>query len=114
MGVTIVDNARRLGVMRGEKRGLIDRLFGKPKAAGSGAQDTRFETITAYSPVFTSWGGRIYESELVRAAVDARARHVAKLSYRMTGTARPKLATATKTACRTTCSSCRCWTAPAR
>jgi len=75
--------------------GLIDMLFGRPRATATG--DSRFETITAYSPVFTSWGGRIYESELVRAAVDARARHVAKLQYRMTGTARPKLYTATKT-----------------
>ena len=75
--------------------GLIDRLFGKPKAAGT-VSDSRFETITAYSPVFTSWGGQIYESELVRAAVDAKARHVAKLKYSMEGTARAKLWTATK------------------
>jgi len=76
--------------------GLIDKLFGKPKAAG-GVGDSRFETLTAYQPTFTSWGGQIYESELVRAAVDARARHVAKLRYTMQGTARQKLYTATKT-----------------
>ena len=75
--------------------GLIDRLFGRPRAA---ANDSRFETITAYSPRFTSWGGRIYESELVCAAVDAKARHVCKLQYRMNGAARPKLYTATKSA----------------
>ncbi len=78
--------------------GLIDRLFGKPKATGSGMGDSRFETLTAYSPVFTSWGGQIYESELVRAAVDATARHVSKLQYSMKGTARQKLYTATKKA----------------
>ena len=78
--------------------GLIDRLFGKPKATGAGTHDSRYETITAYSPVFTSWGGQIYESEMVRAAVDAVARHAAKLQYRVEGTARPKLWTATKTA----------------
>jgi len=77
--------------------GLIDRLFGKPKASGA-VSDSRFETITAYSPAFSSWGGQIYESELVRAAVDARARHVAKLKYTMKGTAGSKLYTATKTA----------------
>ena len=77
--------------------GLIDRLFGKPKAVGA-VGDSRFETLTAYQPTFTSWGGKIYESELVRAAVDARARHVAKLKYTMEGAARPKLYTATKTA----------------
>ena len=77
--------------------GLIDRLFGKPKAVGA-VSDSRFETLTAYQPTFTSWGGKIYESELVRAAVDARARHVAKLNYTMEGPARQRLWTATKTA----------------
>ena len=76
--------------------GLIDRIFGRPKATP--AADGRFETFTAYSPVFTSWGGQIYESDMVRAAVDARARHVCKLKYDMKGTARPKLWTVTKTA----------------
>ena len=65
--------------------GLIDRLFGKPKATGTGGGDTRFETITAYQPTFTSWGGQI------------KARHVCKLQYTMEGTARQKLYTATKT-----------------
>ncbi len=75
--------------------GLIDRIFGRetPQPAGG-----RFVTITAYSPVFSSWGGQIYECDMVRAAVDARARHVAKLQYRMEGAARPKLYTATKSA----------------
>ena len=74
--------------------GLIDRIFGKPKAAP--ANEGYFDTFTAYQPRFTSWGGQIYESELVRAAVDARARHVSKLKYNMVGTARQKLYTATK------------------
>ena len=76
--------------------GLIDRIFGRqPKTAPA---ESVFQTLTAYSPVFRSWGGQIYESELVRAAVDAKARHVGKLQYRMEGTARPKLWTVTKTA----------------
>jgi len=75
--------------------GLIDRIFGKPKPMPAG--ESRFETITAYQPRFTSWGGQIYESELVRAAVDARARHVCKLQYNMSGSARKALYTATKT-----------------
>ena len=76
--------------------GLIERIFGRvPKSAPA---DSRFETITAYQPVFRSWGGQIYESELVRAAVDAKARHVGKLQYRIQGKARQKLYTATKTA----------------
>ena len=76
--------------------GLIEKIFGRtPKAEPVG---NRFETLTAYSPVFTTWGGQIYESELVRAAVDAKARHVGKLQYRMTGSARQKLWTMTKSA----------------
>lgn len=76
--------------------GLIDRLFGR--AQKSAPTEGRFQTLTAYSPVFTSWGGQIYECELVRAAVDAKARHIGKLQYRMQGTARTKLYTATKSA----------------
>jgi len=76
--------------------GLIDRIFGRPKQAP--ASETVYQTLTAYQPVFRSWDGQIYESELVRAAVDAHARHAAKLQYRMEGTARMKLWTVTKTA----------------
>jgi len=74
--------------------GLIDRIFGKPKPAP--ANEGRYETFTAFQPVFTSWGGQIYESELVRAAVDAMARHAGKLQYTMQGSARQRLYTATK------------------
>ena len=76
--------------------GLIDRIFGRPKEPKG--QAARFETFTAYSPQFMSWNGRLYESELVRAAVDAHARHIGKLKYSMNGTARQKLYTATKSA----------------
>ena len=75
--------------------GLFEALFGKRKTEPS---STRFETLTAYQPAFRSWGGQIYESELVRAAVDAKARHAAKLQYSMEGTARLKLWTNTKAA----------------
>ena len=76
--------------------GLIDRIFGR--APKSEPASSRFETLTAYQPVFTSWGGQIYESEMVRAAVDAKARHAGKLKYSMDGAARRALWTATKTA----------------
>ena len=39
--------------------GLIDKLFGKKKPADNGKQMTTVETFTAYSPVFSSWGGQI-------------------------------------------------------
>lgn len=50
-----------------------------------------FKTLTAYEPVFTTWNGSIYESELVRAAIDARARHISKLKVSFEGSAKPKL-----------------------
>lgn len=52
---------------------------------------TMFRTLTAYRPVFTSWGGAIYESEIVRAAIDARARHISKLKVELIGSANPSL-----------------------
>ena len=76
--------------------GLFDAVFGRRKTAEP--QSTVYQTLTAYQPTFRTWGGQIYESELVRAAVDAKARHAAKLQYSMEGTARPKLYTATKAA----------------
>jgi len=54
---------------------------------------TMFRTLTAYQPVFTNWGGAIYESEVVRAAIDARARHISKLKVEIIGTANKSLQT---------------------
>ena len=75
--------------------GLFDYIFRPNKAKESikALNDSRgfFQTLTAYQPVFTSWGGQIYESELVRAAIDARARHISKLSVEIQGAANPKL-----------------------
>ena len=75
--------------------GLFDKIFRPNKAKESEkalkeAYNT-FTALTAYRPVFTSWGGAIYESEVVRAAIDARARHVSKLKIETYGTANPSL-----------------------
>jgi len=77
--------------------GLFEAIFGRRKTAGDNG-DSSFQTLTAYQPAFRTWGGQIYESELVRAAVDAKARHAAKLQYNIQGTARMKLYTQTKSA----------------
>ena len=76
--------------------GLFEAIFGRRRPAAW--QETSYQTLTAYQPAWRSWGGRIYESELVRAAIDAKARHAAKLQYSMEGAARPKLWTMTRTA----------------
>lgn len=70
--------------------GLFDRLFGNQKEVRPNGY---FDTLTAYAPVFTSWNGGLYESELVRAAIDSRARHIGKLKVEFTGSAKPALRT---------------------
>ena len=69
--------------------GLFDKLF--PRAAATKQAQEYFKTLTAYRPAFTSWNGCIYESELVRAAIDAIARHNSKLAVTITGTAQRSL-----------------------
>lgn len=75
--------------------GLFESIFGSKKTETIKA-DSYFKTLTAYSPVFHSWNGSLYESELVRSAIDARARHIAKLKVEVIGSARPTLATKLK------------------
>lgn len=71
--------------------GLLDKIFRPTEAKKSekALQEARayFQTLTAYTPTFTNWGGAIYESEIVRAAIDARARHISKLKVETNGSA---------------------------
>jgi len=74
---------------------LLDKIFHPDEAKKSedALREAKafFQTLTAYAPVFTNWGGAIYESEIVRAAIDARARHISKLKVETVGTANPSL-----------------------
>ena len=74
---------------------LFDRIFrpGEAKKSDEALRSamTLFQTLTAYQPVFTNWGGAIYESEIVRAAIDARARHISKLKVETFGSANKSL-----------------------
>ena len=74
---------------------LLDKIFrpSEAKANEKALKEARstFQTLTAYTPAFTSWGGAIYESEIVRASIDARARHISKLKVETIGTANPSL-----------------------
>ena len=74
--------------------GLFDRIF-QPRKIRVNA-DTTFSTLTAYQPVFTSWNGMLYESELCRSSIDAIARHCSKLKVEFKGEAKPKLKTLVK------------------
>ena len=74
---------------------FLDKIF-RPTEAKKSEEALKeahslFQTLTAYAPVFTNWGGAIYESEIVRAAIDARARHISKLKVETIGTANPRL-----------------------
>jgi hypothetical protein len=71
--------------------GLFEKIFKKQNQEANA--NGFFQTLTAYTPVFTSWGGRLYESELVRAAIHARATHTSKLAVTIQGSAKPKLQT---------------------
>lgn len=62
--------------------GLFDKIFKKQDKPITGGF---FKTLTAYSPVFHSFGGEIYESELVRASIDTFARNVSKLKIEING-----------------------------
>lgn len=70
--------------------GLFDKLFGKSKARVPNSSGF-WKTLTAYQPHFTSWNGELYESELVRAAIDCLARASAKMQPTVTGSANPKM-----------------------
>lgn len=71
--------------------GLFEKIF-KPKNEEVARQAHEyFKTLTAYHPHFTTWNGSIYESELVRSAIDARARSISKLKVEIVGSAQPAL-----------------------
>lgn len=74
---------------------LLDKIFrpADAKKSDDAIKEARafFQTLSAYTPVFTNWGGAIYESEIVRAAIDAKARHISKLKVETYGTANPSL-----------------------
>ena len=68
--------------------GLFDFLFKKKGPTGT-YQD--FKLLTGYSPHFSRFGGGVYESELVRAAIGVRATHISKLRVETQGSARRSL-----------------------
>lgn len=69
--------------------GLLDIfLKNRPKPSG---EYTSFAMLNGHKPKFTRFGADVYESELVRAAIGARAAHMSKLRVEMIGSARPAL-----------------------
>lgn len=73
--------------------GLFDWIWKKPQIDVARYNDGYFKTLTAYRPHFSTWNGSLYESELVRSAIDARARNISKLKPEIYGSAQPTLQT---------------------
>ena len=75
--------------------GLLQKIFRPDKAKESqkALNEAKgfFQTLTAYTPIFTNWGGMIYEAERVRSSIDARARHISKLKVNVVGSANQSL-----------------------
>lgn len=70
--------------------GLFQAIFGdRPKPKGK--YEGRFFMLNGYEPHFTKVGGDVYESELIRSAINARATHISKLDIVINGAARPSL-----------------------
>ena len=73
--------------------GLFDFLFKNRPKTPAGQYEQIFKMLNGYTPKFTTWGGEIYESELIRSAINARATHISKLKVETQGAARPALQT---------------------
>lgn len=70
--------------------GLKEWLF--PKEEPVKVEKTEaFKLLTAYEPIFHDHIGGVYESALVRSAIEAKARHISKLKVEMQGEAQPNL-----------------------
>lgn len=70
---------------------LFTDLFKPNKEQQNAVHGELFKTLTPYKPAFHTWQGSIYESELIRAAIYARARHISKLRFDSKGSAKPSL-----------------------
>ena len=70
---------------------ILERLFGKRNPDPVMKQAHVFQLLDGYVPAFHSWNGSVFESDLIRAALDAHGRHAAKLSPNLTGSAKQNL-----------------------
>lgn len=78
--------------------GLFDRIFGRKPDEPKGQYVGAYKMINGYTPVFNRFSGCIYESDLVRAAINAIAVNCGKLQVTIQGAAKPTLQTRLKRA----------------
>ena len=70
--------------------GVFEKIFGKRRTPAQ-ASGQAFRLLEGYTHAFTTWQGSIFESDLIRAALDAHGRHAAKLQTHIQGSAKPNL-----------------------
>lgn len=73
--------------------GLFDAIFSRRPKEPEAAYKGGFAMLNGHTPIFSKFGGNIYESELIRAAINARATHISKLKVEVMGSAKPALQT---------------------
>ena len=71
--------------------GMLERIFGRREQPAGLKNAQTFKLLEGYTPAFRTWNGSIYESELIRAALDAWGRHAAKLKPNTKGSASQEL-----------------------
>lgn len=73
------------------RMGLFEMLFGRKPEPVALKQAKVFQMLDGYVPAFHTWSGSVFESDLIRAALDAHGRHAAKLSPNLSGSAKESL-----------------------
>ena len=71
--------------------GMLEKIFGRREQPAALQNAKKFKLLEGYTPAFTTWRGSIYESELIRASLDAWGRHAAKLKPNLKGSAEKEL-----------------------
>ena len=71
--------------------GLYEKLFGKKEQPAALKAQHTFQLLDGYVPAFHTWNGSIFESDLIRAALDTHGRHAAKLQVNLKGSAKQNL-----------------------
>lgn len=74
--------------------GLLDKIWKKPKHV----EASEFHTFTEYTPVFSSYNGKIYEQELTRSVIERFAVACSKLKPEIKGNSLPQVVKAINTA----------------
>ena len=71
--------------------GMLEKIFGRKEQPAALKNAQIFRMLEGYTPVWTTWRGSVYESELIRASLDAWGRHSRKLKPNLRGSAEKEL-----------------------